>query len=194
MLWISRYDATIEAYTPNGYYVSYDNWGNKEEVRLVKTTWCTPDDPIASHEVSFVVMHKFPSKFFIAICFTFYGYFPAPRKIVVGVIELYRCDRTLEFTLTREAFIKSFKLITSLGIQITIKWKKNATKLKFKTLNTDKQKYWVENKDKQKKGKLNMKIEKGRKKRTDLLQSERKQKKDGRKEKIGWNMSQAATE
>ncbi|KAH1116015.1 hypothetical protein GLYMA_17G001900v4 [Glycine max] len=26
------YDATIEAYTPNGYYVSYDNWGNKEEV------------------------------------------------------------------------------------------------------------------------------------------------------------------
>jgi len=30
-----------------------------------------------------------------------------------------------------------------------------------------------------------MKIEKGRKKRTDLLQSERKQKKDGRKEKIG---------
>ncbi|WVZ26945.1 hypothetical protein V8G54_000120 (mitochondrion) [Vigna mungo] len=32
------YDATIEAYTPNGYYVSYDNWGNKEEVRIVKTT------------------------------------------------------------------------------------------------------------------------------------------------------------
>ncbi|KAG5011365.1 hypothetical protein AAZX31_07G253200 [Glycine max] len=26
------YDATVEAYTPNGYYVSYDNWGNKEEV------------------------------------------------------------------------------------------------------------------------------------------------------------------
>ncbi|TKY53853.1 Survival of motor neuron-related-splicing factor 30 [Spatholobus suberectus] len=26
------YDATIEAYTPNGYYVCYDNWGNKEEV------------------------------------------------------------------------------------------------------------------------------------------------------------------
>ncbi|KAK7263771.1 hypothetical protein RJT34_31368 [Clitoria ternatea] len=26
------YDATIEAYTPNGYYVSYDSWGNKEEV------------------------------------------------------------------------------------------------------------------------------------------------------------------
>ncbi|RYR76013.1 hypothetical protein Ahy_A01g000607 isoform A [Arachis hypogaea] len=26
------YDATIEAYTPNGYFVSYDNWGNKEEV------------------------------------------------------------------------------------------------------------------------------------------------------------------
>ncbi|KAK7363923.1 hypothetical protein VNO77_06086 [Canavalia gladiata] len=26
------YDATIEAYTPNGFYVSYDNWGNKEEV------------------------------------------------------------------------------------------------------------------------------------------------------------------
>ncbi|KAG8650356.1 survival of motor neuron-related-splicing factor 30 isoform X1 [Manihot esculenta] len=26
------YDATIEAFTPNGYYVSYDGWGNKEEV------------------------------------------------------------------------------------------------------------------------------------------------------------------
>ncbi|KAL0387259.1 UNVERIFIED_CONTAM: Survival of motor neuron-related-splicing factor 30 [Sesamum radiatum] len=26
------YDATIEAHTPNGYYVSYDEWGNKEEV------------------------------------------------------------------------------------------------------------------------------------------------------------------
>ncbi|KAK7376403.1 hypothetical protein VNO78_34689 [Psophocarpus tetragonolobus] len=26
------YDATIEAYTPNGYHVCYDNWGNKEEV------------------------------------------------------------------------------------------------------------------------------------------------------------------
>lgn len=29
-----RYDATIEALTPNGYYVSYDEWGNKEEVYL----------------------------------------------------------------------------------------------------------------------------------------------------------------
>ncbi|XP_057529207.1 uncharacterized protein LOC130807855 isoform X2 [Amaranthus tricolor] len=26
------YDATIEAYTPNGYYVRFDEWGNKEEV------------------------------------------------------------------------------------------------------------------------------------------------------------------
>ncbi|KAH7681441.1 survival of motor neuron-related-splicing factor 30 protein [Dioscorea alata] len=26
------YDATIEALTPNGYFVSYDEWGNKEEV------------------------------------------------------------------------------------------------------------------------------------------------------------------
>ncbi|KAM7470238.1 hypothetical protein LguiA_008421 [Lonicera macranthoides] len=26
------YDATIEAHTPNGYFVSYDEWGNKEEV------------------------------------------------------------------------------------------------------------------------------------------------------------------
>ncbi|KAL5982817.1 hypothetical protein ACLOJK_016894 [Asimina triloba] len=26
------YEATIEALTPNGYYVSYDGWGNKEEV------------------------------------------------------------------------------------------------------------------------------------------------------------------
>ncbi|KAH9684493.1 Tudor domain-containing protein [Citrus sinensis] len=26
------YDATIEAITPNGYYVTYDSWGNKEEV------------------------------------------------------------------------------------------------------------------------------------------------------------------
>ncbi|MBA0868825.1 hypothetical protein Goshw_019292 [Gossypium schwendimanii] len=26
------YDATIEAVTPNGYYVSFDGWGNKEEV------------------------------------------------------------------------------------------------------------------------------------------------------------------
>ncbi|KAI4296142.1 hypothetical protein L6164_036125 [Bauhinia variegata] len=26
------YKATIEAHTPNGYYVSYDEWGNKEEV------------------------------------------------------------------------------------------------------------------------------------------------------------------
>nr|XP_009762522.1 PREDICTED: survival of motor neuron-related-splicing factor 30 isoform X2 [Nicotiana sylvestris]XP_009762523.1 PREDICTED: survival of motor neuron-related-splicing factor 30 isoform X2 [Nicotiana sylvestris] len=26
------YDATIHAHTPNGYYVCYDDWGNKEEV------------------------------------------------------------------------------------------------------------------------------------------------------------------
>ncbi|KAL0927809.1 hypothetical protein M5K25_002020 [Dendrobium thyrsiflorum] len=26
------YDATIEAFTPNGYFVAYDGWGNKEEV------------------------------------------------------------------------------------------------------------------------------------------------------------------
>ncbi|KAE9602086.1 hypothetical protein Lalb_Chr12g0195861 [Lupinus albus] len=26
------YDATIETYTPNGYYVFYDNWGNRKEV------------------------------------------------------------------------------------------------------------------------------------------------------------------
>lgn len=26
------YDATVEAVTPNGYYVSFDGWGNKEEV------------------------------------------------------------------------------------------------------------------------------------------------------------------
>ncbi|KAM3714894.1 hypothetical protein ACB098_01G369900 [Castanea mollissima] len=26
------YEATIEAYSPNGYFVSYDGWGNKEEV------------------------------------------------------------------------------------------------------------------------------------------------------------------
>ncbi|CAI9101499.1 OLC1v1038837C2 [Oldenlandia corymbosa var. corymbosa] len=26
------YDATVEAHTPNGYYVTYDGWGNKEEV------------------------------------------------------------------------------------------------------------------------------------------------------------------
>lgn len=26
------YDATIESHTPNGYFVSYDGWGNKEEV------------------------------------------------------------------------------------------------------------------------------------------------------------------
>ncbi|KAJ4717624.1 survival of motor neuron-related-splicing factor 30-like [Melia azedarach] len=26
------YDATIEAITPNGYYVTFDSWGNKEEV------------------------------------------------------------------------------------------------------------------------------------------------------------------
>jgi len=30
--WMFRYDATIEAYSPNGYFVSYDGWGNKEEV------------------------------------------------------------------------------------------------------------------------------------------------------------------
>ncbi|KAK4254488.1 hypothetical protein QN277_009866 [Acacia crassicarpa] len=26
------YDATVEAHTPNGYYVAYDGWGNREEV------------------------------------------------------------------------------------------------------------------------------------------------------------------
>ena len=31
-----RYEATIEAHTPTGYYVYYDGWGNKEEV-------CSPD-------------------------------------------------------------------------------------------------------------------------------------------------------
>ena len=30
--WIFRYDATIEAITPNGYYVCFNGWGNKEEV------------------------------------------------------------------------------------------------------------------------------------------------------------------
>lgn len=29
-----RYDATITAHTPNGYYVAYDEWGNAEEVCL----------------------------------------------------------------------------------------------------------------------------------------------------------------
>lgn len=35
---MSRYDATIEAITPNGYYVTYDSWGNKEEV-IVSLFW-----------------------------------------------------------------------------------------------------------------------------------------------------------
>lgn len=30
-----RYDATVEEYTPNGYYVRYDGWGNREEVKFV---------------------------------------------------------------------------------------------------------------------------------------------------------------
>jgi len=30
-----RYDATIEAHTVNGYFVAYDEWGNKEEVMLL---------------------------------------------------------------------------------------------------------------------------------------------------------------
>lgn len=30
-----RYDATIEALTPNGYLVAYNGWGNKEEVKFV---------------------------------------------------------------------------------------------------------------------------------------------------------------
>ncbi|KAB1208630.1 Survival of motor neuron-related-splicing factor 30 [Morella rubra] len=29
------YDATINAYSPNGYYVSYDGWGNQEEWRIL---------------------------------------------------------------------------------------------------------------------------------------------------------------
>jgi len=29
---IARYNATVEALTPNGYYVAYDGWGNSEEV------------------------------------------------------------------------------------------------------------------------------------------------------------------
>ena len=29
---LHRYDATVQALTENGYYVSYDEWGNKEEV------------------------------------------------------------------------------------------------------------------------------------------------------------------
>lgn len=37
--WMYRYDATVEAHTPNGYYVSYDSWGNREEV-CSKTIWC----------------------------------------------------------------------------------------------------------------------------------------------------------
>jgi len=27
-----RYDATVEDLTPNGYYVTFDGWGNREEV------------------------------------------------------------------------------------------------------------------------------------------------------------------
>ena len=30
-----RYEATVEAHTLNGYYVSYNEWGNKEEVMLL---------------------------------------------------------------------------------------------------------------------------------------------------------------
>jgi survival-of-motor-neuron-related-splicing factor 30 len=33
-----RYDATIDSLTPNGYYVTYDGWGNKEEVWLLRYT------------------------------------------------------------------------------------------------------------------------------------------------------------
>lgn len=38
---MSRYDATIEAHTLNGYYVSYEGWGNREEVCFPKLfdTW-----------------------------------------------------------------------------------------------------------------------------------------------------------
>jgi len=87
VLWICRYDATIEAYTPNGYYVSYDNWGNKEEVRLVKTTWYTHDDLIASHAMSYEVCIILPLSSSL-LFFIFYGYFSAPRKTVGGGFEL----------------------------------------------------------------------------------------------------------
>lgn len=47
--WLFRYDATIEAHTPIGYFVSYDNWGNNEEVHivlifffLIKSSKCPP--------------------------------------------------------------------------------------------------------------------------------------------------------
>lgn len=29
---LCRYKATVEAVTPGGYFVVYDEWGNKEEV------------------------------------------------------------------------------------------------------------------------------------------------------------------
>lgn len=30
---MQRYKATVEAVTPGGYFVVYDEWGNREEVR-----------------------------------------------------------------------------------------------------------------------------------------------------------------
>lgn len=34
-----RYEAVIEEHTPNGYYVYYDGWGNKEEVLSLYFTY-----------------------------------------------------------------------------------------------------------------------------------------------------------
>ncbi|KAL0412803.1 UNVERIFIED_CONTAM: Survival of motor neuron-related-splicing factor 30 [Sesamum radiatum] len=43
------YDATIEALTPNGYYVSYDEWGNKEEA-LPTLCWKLKKIAVATKE------------------------------------------------------------------------------------------------------------------------------------------------
>ncbi|KAG6553817.1 hypothetical protein Mapa_004734 [Marchantia paleacea] len=46
------YNATVEAITPNGYFVAYDEWGNKEEVDLgnVRVSGSQEDENIASED------------------------------------------------------------------------------------------------------------------------------------------------
>lgn len=54
-----RYDATIEALTPNGYLVSYEGWGNKEEVCAYNNTF---DNNLALTHYNILHHHFFYKK------------------------------------------------------------------------------------------------------------------------------------
>lgn len=68
--WFFRYDATIHAHTPNGYYVCYEDWGNKEEVlpsfyALMEVFWLALKLCFSFSFIFSSLLNSFPLSFFV---------------------------------------------------------------------------------------------------------------------------------